>query len=497
MTERRRKSASPEWKIHSRQDLVKALQDAAEVEHQLMCVYLYAALSLKKDADAKARPSQIEAIRRWASTVYMVAREEMEHLSLANGILSAIGERPWFARENIGKQGLLSPYLTPESLERRDGPSGCKPREIPYSFVPFTGETLGHLVCAESPDWQSTPEKLKPWWCYDCASVSGEGARLLAHTAAPHRRPLLARQHFKPPHESLLRSSAAGDFHAGLIQELYSAIREAILEMPGLFTGDPTKQVIIPVEYNIYVSPVRDAATAVRAIDQILTEGEGVEETPGYESHFQLYWDVLREFVEQKERDPDFEPGLALLSNPERGEITNPFTGRVFDTFNYGYETLLLMLDALYTYHVPEPAKQKPSTDKKTRKANFSTALQEMAFAPAMTMLIRSLGEVLVQLDIDERGRRTGPNFFISREVAAILEHQPGTPRLDDIKLFLERWEKLTAELDALAREAPEHVQANLSFIYENTWRIRANLRQIAEKGYFEKFHVPEPEGGS
>jgi hypothetical protein len=246
------------------------------------------------------------------------------------------------------------------------------------------------------------------------------------------------------------------------------------------------------------VFPVRNAATAVRAIDQILKEGEGISEAPGYESHFQLYWDVLREFFEMKERDSGFEPGLPLLTNPVRDDIRNEYALKVFDTFNYGYETLLLMLDALYTYYVPEPATQEPPGDKKQKEAtNFSTALQEMAFAPAMTMLIRSLGEVLVQLDIDADGRRTGPGFFISEEVARILEHQEGAPPLNDIQFFLTRWETLVRDLDALARQAPEHLQASLSFIYENAWRIRANLRQIYEHGYFEKFHVPVPQGGS
>src|SRR3954464_11781982 len=84
--------------------LVHLLREAAEIEQQLMIQYLYAAFSMKKRPDATCTPAQYEVVRRWQSTVYMVARQEMEHLALVNGMLTAIDAEPFFDRQNIPLQ---------------------------------------------------------------------------------------------------------------------------------------------------------------------------------------------------------------------------------------------------------------------------------------------------------------------------------------------------------------------------------------------------------
>ncbi|MGH9363215.1 MAG: ferritin-like domain-containing protein, partial [Thermoanaerobaculia bacterium] len=94
--------------------LVRCLQEAAELEQQLMIQYLYAAFSMKKRPDETCDDAQYEHVRRWQSTVYMVARQEMEHLALVNGMLAAIGAEPFFDRQNIPLQ---SPYLLGHNLQ--------------------------------------------------------------------------------------------------------------------------------------------------------------------------------------------------------------------------------------------------------------------------------------------------------------------------------------------------------------------------------------------
>ncbi|HEX2047287.1 MAG TPA: ferritin-like domain-containing protein, partial [Acidimicrobiales bacterium] len=116
--------------IQDRAQLVRALHDAAEIEQQLMCSYLYAAFSMKKDPDDGCTPAQLEYVRRWASVLYMVARQEMEHLSLVNGMLTAIGEPPFFSRQNIGPAGLLSPYFSAPVLAAA-GHAGPEPVSLP------------------------------------------------------------------------------------------------------------------------------------------------------------------------------------------------------------------------------------------------------------------------------------------------------------------------------------------------------------------------------
>ena len=88
--------------------LAAYLTEAAMLEHQFMCQYLYAAFSLKKQPDATCSPAQLEVVRRWASHVYMIARQEMEHLSIANSLLTAIGSPPWFGHDNFPSQSRWS-----------------------------------------------------------------------------------------------------------------------------------------------------------------------------------------------------------------------------------------------------------------------------------------------------------------------------------------------------------------------------------------------------
>ena len=84
--------------------LAAYITEAAMLEHQFMCQYLYAAFSLKKYPDKTCSPAQLEAVRRWASLIYTIARQEMEHLSIANSLLTAIGSPPWFGHTNFPTQ---------------------------------------------------------------------------------------------------------------------------------------------------------------------------------------------------------------------------------------------------------------------------------------------------------------------------------------------------------------------------------------------------------
>jgi hypothetical protein len=66
-----------------------------------MIQYLFAAYSLKRYDYEGLRPDQLEQVRRWASLITLVARQEMEHLGLALNMLSAIGGTPSFSRPNM------------------------------------------------------------------------------------------------------------------------------------------------------------------------------------------------------------------------------------------------------------------------------------------------------------------------------------------------------------------------------------------------------------
>jgi len=61
----------------SRESLVHQLYEAAELEHNLMCTYLYAAFSLKTSADDGLSAAEAEATNRWRRDILKVAVEEM------------------------------------------------------------------------------------------------------------------------------------------------------------------------------------------------------------------------------------------------------------------------------------------------------------------------------------------------------------------------------------------------------------------------------------
>ena len=54
----------PEIVIGSREQILHLLAEAAEIEHTLMCSYLYAAFSLKDKADPSLSAQEADAVQR-------------------------------------------------------------------------------------------------------------------------------------------------------------------------------------------------------------------------------------------------------------------------------------------------------------------------------------------------------------------------------------------------------------------------------------------------
>src|SRR3954463_11236868 len=86
----------------TRERAMHRLYEAAELEHNLMCTYLYAAFSLRTDGDL--RPEEAAAVARWRQTIIQVATQEMAHLVAVWNITSALGGTPHFERDNFPLQ---------------------------------------------------------------------------------------------------------------------------------------------------------------------------------------------------------------------------------------------------------------------------------------------------------------------------------------------------------------------------------------------------------
>ena len=64
----------------TRERLLHSLYEAAELEHNLMCTYLYAGFSLRDGIAEGLSETEAAAVARWRRAILSVAVEEMAHL---------------------------------------------------------------------------------------------------------------------------------------------------------------------------------------------------------------------------------------------------------------------------------------------------------------------------------------------------------------------------------------------------------------------------------
>lgn len=432
-----------ESEISSRAELIDALRLAAELEHGLMAQYLFAAYSLKRYDYEGLPPEQLERVRRWASLITLVARQEMEHLGLALNLLSSVGGTPSFSRPNMpqpaGYYGAACVKLT---LTRCD-------LETIKRFQRFEApDELAHAgdaKCTESPEPIS--QKKADEWC----ERKGVGRAKVAQK-------LMATTTAAPPKGRMLRGAPHIDQLYGIpyqsVQELYEKIARGFEQLTAkmgerkLFVGKTVNQIFggpsSPQhgtmndlnQYGLDIISVTDLASAKQAITMIVEQGEGIRVPPSYKpfTHFCIFSRIR---AEMEEHDLGEKAARAVVANPmtvrqpdvppteKVSLIDDPHTLEVAKLFNQSYEVMLLLLLYLYSDQV----KTKEQTD----------ALMDAAFFPFMTMFVRPLAEILTELPAFEGKRgNAGPGFELAGDVLLF-------PDLDATwTLFQERLDTLT-----------------------------------------------------
>src|SRR4051812_9894717 len=83
--------SEPVLKIEHRQALLYTLSKASELEHLIICMYLYTAFSLKREASEGLPEELVPTVNGWARTLFKIAEQEMLHLSLVQNLLTAVG----------------------------------------------------------------------------------------------------------------------------------------------------------------------------------------------------------------------------------------------------------------------------------------------------------------------------------------------------------------------------------------------------------------------
>src|ERR1700680_2272735 len=127
-------TAESPLQVESREELVYLLGEACEIEHGLMCEYLYAQFSLKRSVDEGLTAGQLARVQAWEATLIDVIKQEMLHLALATNILTAIGAAPHFERPNLP---ILSRWYPPG---------------VQIALLPFGERALRHFMFLERPE---------------------------------------------------------------------------------------------------------------------------------------------------------------------------------------------------------------------------------------------------------------------------------------------------------------------------------------------------------
>jgi Ferritin-like len=253
--------AEPALRVDTREELVYLLGQACEIEHGLMCEYLYAQFSLKRGPDEGLTDDQLARVQAWEKALITVIKQEMLHLALATNILTAIGAAPHFERPNFP---ILSRWYPPG---------------VQIALVPFGERALRHFIYLERPEGMALD---------DAAGFA----------AARHAQPL-----------------TVGD--TGLVGvpepwqtvgHLYRGIEAALAALcarygeDAVFIGPPRAQAVTDIFEWPELIAVTDLASARQAIETIVEQGEGAR-GDWIKSHFGTFVGILEDLLQSMSQD--------------------------------------------------------------------------------------------------------------------------------------------------------------------------------------------------
>jgi hypothetical protein len=364
--------------IEHREALIYTLGKAAELEHLVMCQYLYAAFSLKETTAEGVPEELLPTVVGWRRELFHIGEQEMLHLALVQNLLAAVGAAPRLARPNWP--------LPPHAM----------PARVQMALLPFGETALRHFAFLERPEGM------------DMADPEGftalEKARELPHDEADEIGPHLQ------------------DFET--VGHLYRSIEEGMTRLAermgesGLFIGPRRAQATAAhIEFDELL-PVTDLASARAAIEVIVEQGEGAR-GDWREAHFGRLVRMLDEYLRLRAEQPDFEPArpvvLAhvrpLASGAEVTLIGHGFTARCSDLLNAVNE-LVLQLLSRYFANTDETPEQR-------------AALAEVAVA-LMKAVVKPLGSLITRMPVgpEHPERTAGPALELFYDVDYLLPHR-------------------------------------------------------------------------
>ena len=405
----------------SREQLIHRLYEAAELEHCLMCTYLYAAFSLRSGTDEGLTATEAVAVEGWRRAILRVAIEEMGHLTAVWNITSALGGVPRFGRANFP----LDP--------------GVLPAGMVVKLAPFCEGVLQHFIHLERPE----------------SSTEGEGEGFVSGLSfrrgvdAPRLTPMA------------LDYDTVGTFYAVLDSGLRAFVED--LGEAAAFCGDPALQ-LGPTEVDLVgAKPVICLKTARAAFTAIVEQGEGAPQH-SENSHFQRFTAMREELARLKAENPAFCPAWPAAENPvlrpplgrtDRVWIEAEEAARAVDLANSGYALMLRLI--AYSYQVPR------SLPEKALAVDLAIGLMR-----AVTLL----GERAARLPAGPQhpGVNGGMSFTALRDAA------PLPPGAGARRFFIERLGELSRAAAACAQNGETRCTSAA--------RVLEGLRQQAVNGF-------------
>jgi CDGSH-type Zn-finger protein/uncharacterized Fe-S cluster protein YjdI len=386
--------------VQDREELLYLLCEAAEFEHTVMCSYLYAMWTLKRSTSEGVTAEELEAIERWRRSLRQIALEEMLHLSLVNNILAAVG---------------ASPHLWRPAFPVRPGRF---PADVVMKLSRFCEATVDHFLYIERPEGVELAD--------------GKG---FDHKENYHRavRPDL----LSPMAQDYV---SQGHLYHGAINGLARLV-DACGE-DNVFVGHGEAQVSA-AEFGLPgLFKVTDLASAKRAIDEIVLQGEGA---PAHRdnSHYARFAAIKEELRALKQARPAFEPARHAATNPiltETGDtedvtrIVDPLAAKAVDLGNAIYGLTMRVFAQIFA----------PAPLPRDLRVELSVAATELMY------LMRTVAEAATLLPLDERrpGVTAGLTFALPHSAGQLVQRCAA-------QIFGERAEELANAADKLGATVP------------------------------------------
>ncbi|MGE0233381.1 MAG: ferritin-like domain-containing protein [Flavobacteriaceae bacterium] len=392
----------PAIRVEDREELIYMLAEAAAIEHNVMCCYLYAIWSLKRGERDGLTPVQAETVRAWKQALTAVAVEEMTHLTLVGNLSCAIGAAPHLSRPEF-------PI-----------PFGYHPEGIDLELFGFSRELIDHAIFLERPegiDLHDAPEFVPP----------GHYRR------SAHKGTVMPRAQEYRTIGHLYR----GIYHA------FEALAHKLGEK-NLFCGNAEDQ-IGPADAPLPgLCTITSLQTARAAIATIVEQGEGAPQH-AEDSHYQRFLEVRDQFDALVAADPTFQPAFPVARNPVMDRPVDPDNrvwirdreaAKVLDLANALYNLMLRFLAQSF-------GRDAGSSD---HRAIFVTmARQLMAVMSPVCEHLASL-----PADPARPGVNAGMSFTMIRDVSRLPEGN------GEIRMLAERLGELAAQSARLFPEGHE-----------------------------------------